>query len=175
MLGNFIADSVKGKQLEKFNSEIQKGIILHRHIDFFTDNHPIVKQSKKRLHPRYRHYAGVIIDIFYDHFLALNWNDYSNTPLNEFTKNVYIFLTKNINILPEKTKQMLPYMIKYNWLYNYQFIEGIKNVLEGMNRRTENKSKMNLAINDLQEHHKVFQDDFRVFFIELQDFSKQNL
>lgn len=170
MIGNFIADHIKGNKFSHFSEGIKKGIILHREIDTFTDTHPIVRKSKRRLHERYRHYDGVIIDIFFDHFLAKNWKEYSEIPLNVYASSVYNLLQENINILPEKTQELLPYMIKYNWLYNYQFAKGIQEVLNGMNRRTQGKSQMNLASEDLLIHYNLFEEDFRAFFQELRAF-----
>lgn len=173
MIGNFIADHVKGRKFSHFSEEIQKGITLHRQIDSFTDSHEIVRTSKHRLHERYRHYDGVIIDIFYDHFLAKNWKNYSEIPLGIYVNSVYQLLNENIEILPEKTQEMLPYMIQYNWLYNYQFAKGIQEVLNGMNRRTNGKSQMNLATEDLLNHYSDFEKDFTSFFKELKEFASQ--
>lgn len=171
MIGNFIADHVKGNKFSHFSEDIQKGILLHREIDTFTDAHEIVKQSKRRLNKRYRHYSGVIIDIFYDHFLAKNWKNYSQIPLDIYVSSVYKLLQENFSILPNKTQEMLPFMIQYNWLYNYQFAKGIQEVLNGMNRRTEGKSQMNLATEDLLNHYPELENDFTAFFKELEDFS----
>ncbi|SEC92371.1 Acyl carrier protein phosphodiesterase [Tenacibaculum sp. MAR_2009_124] len=171
MIGNFIADHIKGNKFSHFSENIQKGILLHRAIDTFTDAHEIVRISKRRLHERYGHYDGIIIDIFYDHFLAINWRDYSEVPLDVYVSSVYKLLEKNIDVLPEKTKNLLPYMVKYNWLYNYQFAKGIKDVLKGMNNRTNGKSMMNLATEDLLLHYDSFNSDFTKFFKDLQDFS----
>src|SRR4051812_44429809 len=89
-LGNFIGDFVKGRNLnEQFPSGIARGIRLHRAIDEFTDSHPIVKKSKDRLRPAYRHYAPVIVDVFYDHFLARNWTRYSDTALADYAEQTY--------------------------------------------------------------------------------------
>ena len=171
MIGNFIADAVRGNKYKHFAPNIQKGIILHRNIDTFTDQHPIVRISKRRLHERYNHYDGVIIDIFYDHFLAKNWQQYSAIPLATFSEDFYKLLHRNYEILPDKIKHMLPFLEKYNWLYNYQFMEGMESVLEGMNRRTKLKSHMNLAIQDLKEHYKVFENDFNLFFKDLIEYT----
>ncbi len=170
MLGNFFADGIKGNKFQHYNDDIKKGIKLHREIDTFTDSHPIVKQSKKRLHDRYRLYKGVIIDIFYDHFLAKNWNHYSVIPLDIYVDSIYRLLNSEFENLPNETQHMLPFMIENNWLYNYQFKEGIQKVLNGMNNRTKNKSQMNLAIEDLEIHYQDFEDDFTLFFQDLQDF-----
>jgi len=167
-----MADAVKGNQYKNYNKDIQNGIILHRAIDSFTDTHSVVKTSKARLNGKYGHFGGVIIDIFYDHFLAKNWSKYSNTPLNEYVSTVYKLLEKNIDILPQKTKEILPFMIEYNWLYNYQFTDCIERVLIGMNRRTGLISNMNLAIEDLNNLYLDFEEDFTIFFKEIIEYSK---
>ena len=96
LTGNFIADAVKGSDYKIYPAEIQTGILLHRYIDTFTDAHPTTRQSKRRLNGRYNHYRGVIIDIFYDHFLAKNWHEYSAIPLDIYADNVYKFLIQNM-------------------------------------------------------------------------------
>ena len=175
MIGNFIADHIRGNQFTHFHQEIQNGIKLHREIDTFTDVHKITRKSKRRLNKRYGLYAGIIIDIFYDHYLAKNWNDYSAIPLDVYVNSIYDLLQNQKEILPEKTIHLLPFMIEYNWLYNYQFKEGIESVLKGMNRRTKNKGQMDLAIEDLKELDKEFEQDFRILFDDLKVFSHQKL
>lgn len=173
MIGNYIADHIKGKQINKYNENIQKGVLLHRAIDEFTDNHPIVKKSKHRLHKRYRHYDGVIIDIFYDYYLAKNWATYSAIPLNIFASSIYTFFENIIENLPTKSQNFTRYMIEYNILYNYQFKEGIQKVLNGMNHRTKGKSQMNLAIEDLTNLEEELENDFKEFFDDLKLFAEQ--
>ena len=148
---------------------------LHREIDTFTDAHEVTRRSKRRLDKKYGLYAGIIIDIFYDHFLAKNWDDYSAIPLEIYVDAVYDLLNKNSDTLPEKTQHMLPFMIEYNWLYNYQYIEGIQRVMNGMNRRTKNKSQMHLSTEDLQTHYQELEADFKEFFADLRDFSNGKL
>ena len=172
-IGNFIADSIRGNKYDQFPERIQKGISLHLDIDTFTDAHAIPKKSSKRLHKNYSHYSRVIVDIFYDHFLAKNWSRYSEIPLDIFVENFYDLLEDNYEVLPPGVKRMMPYMIADNWIYNYSKMEGIAKVLKGMNRRTKNKSKMNFAIIDLEEHYEVFEKEFTAFFEELITFSKQ--
>jgi len=172
-LGNFFADHIRGNKFKHFPDKIQKGILLHREIDTYTDAHPIAKQSSRRLHANYSHYSRVIVDIFYDHFLAKNWLDYSPTPLDVFVDGFYDLLERNFEILPLGTQRMMPYMIADNWLYNYSNLEGISRVLNGMNRRTQNRSKMNFAIVDLEEHYSDFENEFTAFFEELITFSRQ--
>ncbi|PRX54758.1 ACP phosphodiesterase [Flagellimonas meridianipacifica] len=174
-LGNFFADHVKGNKYKHFPEKIQKGILLHREIDTFTDSHPIPKQSSKRLHKNYSHYSRVIVDIFYDHFLAKNWAAYSPVPLDQYVSDFYDLLKENFDILPLATQRLMPYMIADNWLYNYANLDGISRVLNGMNRRTQNRSKMNFAIVDLQENYEDFEKEFTDFFKELITFSRLKL
>lgn len=174
-IGNFIADSIRGKKYKKYPEEIQRGILLHRNIDTFTDAHPTVRKSTKRLHKNYGHYSGVIVDILYDHFLAKNWSQYSNVPLSDYVNSFYDLLEDNYDILPENIQRLMPYMIQENWLLRYASIDGIKATLEGMNRRTKNRSKMNLAIVELREFYDEFEAEFTSFFEELIEFSKAKL
>jgi acyl carrier protein phosphodiesterase len=173
MIGNFIADHIRGNNYEGFSKEIQQGIFLHREIDTFTDAHKIVRKSKRRLHERYRHYDGVIIDIFYDYFLAKNWDNYSAIPLDIYTGSINKLFNEISAELPVKSQQFIKYMIEFNILFNYQFEDGIEKVLNGMNHRTKGKSQMNLAIEDLKKLTKEFEEDFSVFFEDLRNFSNQ--
>jgi len=174
-IGNFMADGIKGKKYKMYERDLQIGILLHREIDTFTDAHKTVRKSTKRLHQKYSHYAGVIVDIFYDHFLAKNWSNYSNIPLDIYVEDFYRSLQKNHDVLPDRTQKMSPYMISGNWLLSYASVEGITKVLHGMNRRTQNRSKMNLATSDLKEYYDEFENEFTQFFEELIEFSKQKL
>jgi acyl carrier protein phosphodiesterase len=174
-IGNFMADGIRGKQFENFPLEVQKGIILHRAIDTFTDAHPVFRQSTKRLHAQYHHYAGVIADVFYDHFLAKNWSTYSEEKLEEYVARFYLSLQDNYDNLSERTQALMPVMIKENWLLSYQSVEGIKHILTQMDRRTNNESKMRLATNELTEFYSEFEQEFTVFFEDLKIHSNQKL
>jgi len=174
-IGNFMADGIKGKKYKKYPKDIQIGILLHREIDTFTDAHKTVRKSTKRLHEKYSHYSGVIVDILYDHFLAKNWNTYSDIPLETYCETFYDSLKENFDILPERVQRLMHYMIADNWLVSYASIEGIQKVLEGMNKRTQNRSKMNLAVKELEDFYKEFESEFTLFFEELINFSKDKL
>lgn len=175
IIGNFIADSVKGKRYLNYPPRIQKGIILHRAIDFYTDTHPVVRKSSSRLFANYRHYSSVIVDIFYDHFLASKWSDYSDEPLEDYIANFYLLLEKNISLLPAPVQRFFPYMIEENWLLSYSSTAGIKKILYQMNRRTQGKSRMDLAVADLKRLYREFETDFEEFFPDLQNFSQQKI
>lgn len=173
-IGNFMADGIHGKP-EDFPADVQKGIILHRAIDTFTDAHPIFRQGTKRLHPRYHHYAGVIMDIYYDHFLAKNWSKYHSTPLEEYTIAFYTALEDNYDILTERTKGLMPHMITYNWLASYATVDGISEILMQMDHRTKNKSGMRTSVDELREFYTEFESEFTEFFEELRAFVKEKL
>ncbi|UZO79860.1 ACP phosphodiesterase [Aquimarina sp. ERC-38] len=174
-IGNFIADSVKGKKFEKFPLRIAQGIHLHRKIDHYTDHHPIVKQSISRLKPTYKRYSGVIVDLFYDHFLAYNWDSYADLPLETYSVEFYKLLQEYQEVLPKRVQNFMPYMIKNNWLLQYASIPGISSILYQMNQRTKNVSKMNFAIIELEQHYSLFQKEFELFFKELQQFTHDQI
>ncbi|GAA4646848.1 acyl carrier protein phosphodiesterase [Pontixanthobacter gangjinensis] len=170
-----MADSIKGKKYLKYPEKIQKGIILHRAIDYYTDTHPVFMESMQRLFPVYGHYSGIIVDIFYDHFLAADWDSYSNVPLKKYTLEFYQLLHEHYEVLPVKVKNFLPYMERDNWLLSYAEIEGIRQVLSGLNKRTGGKSNMHLAVKELQEHYSEFRKEFKKFFADLMNFSEEKL
>ncbi|MGO4771435.1 ACP phosphodiesterase [Flavobacterium sp. W22_SRS_FK3] len=174
-IGNFMADGIRGKQFDHFPHDVQKGIILHRFIDTYTDSHDIFRKSTKRLHEKYHHYAGVIVDIVYDHFLAKNWTKYSDEKLEDFIHRFYNSLHANYAILTEKTQSLMPYMIERNWLLSYQTVEGIHQILTQMDRRSKNISKMQFASEELKEFYADFENEFTTFFEDIQHHSKQKL
>lgn len=174
-IGNFMADGIRGKNFDTFPMEIQKGIILHRAIDTFTDAHPIFRQSTKRLHANYHHYSGIIVDIFYDHFLAKNWSNYSDEKLEDFTERFYQSLMNNHDSLTLKTQKMLPYMIDHNWLLSYQTIEGIENVLIRMDNRMKRDSNMRFSVAELRTFYLEFENEFTTFFEEIKTHSNQRI
>lgn len=170
LVGNFIADAVKGNAMNDFSDGIKSGIKLHRLIDEFTDRHPLHKASRKKLHKRYGHYSGVMIDIFYDHFLARNWVNYSDKPLKEYTEDVYNIIDNYRDILPERISYMLKYMVPQNWLLNYAKLEGIERVLRGMASRAKFESGMETGVEELTRYNLEFETEFSQFFPELRQF-----
>ena len=174
-IGNFMADSIRGNSYENYPDEIKKGVLLHRSIDSFTDMHPVYRQSKHRLHEKYGHYSGVIMDIFYDHFLAKNWANYSNKKLEEYADEFYQLLRDNYDLLTAKIQGMMPYMIVRNWLVSYASISGLEMILFQMDHRTKNRVAMHEAIVELQEFYLEFETEFTLFFEELQQHCKNKL
>ncbi len=170
-----MADGIRGNDYRNFNPDIQKGILLHRAIDTFTDTHPIFRKSKHRLHEAYGHYSGVIMDVFYDHFLAKNWERYSETPLETYVAAFYSSLEEHYDLLTEKTKGLMPYMIERNWLVSYASIDGIATILFQMDQRTKNRSRMQYSVRELQEYYVNFEIEFTLFFEEIKQFATDKL
>jgi acyl carrier protein phosphodiesterase len=174
-IGNFMADGIHGKNLDSFPLDIQKGIVLHRAIDTFTDAHPIFRQSTKRLHTSYHHYSGIIVDIFYDHFLAKNWSSYSEEKLADYTARFYQSLEDNFDILTDKTQKMMPYLIAQNWILSYQTIDGIEIILEKMDNRMKQNSTMRFSVRELITYYSEFESEFTTFFEEVRMHSNLKL
>jgi acyl carrier protein phosphodiesterase len=171
-IGNFMADGIHGKNFDEYPIDVQKGIRLHREIDSFTDFHPIFRQSKHRLHERYGHYSGVIMDIFYDHFLAKNFSKYSAIPLEEFVSDFFQVLDANFEILTPRFKKILPTLKKENWFLLYATTEGLSHILYMMDRRTKLQYKMQFSVEELELFYTEFENEFTLFFAEMKAFVK---
>ncbi|WP_338410694.1 acyl carrier protein phosphodiesterase [uncultured Flavobacterium sp.] len=174
-IGNFMADGIRGNDYLNYPQGVKKGIILHRKIDTFTDAHEVFRISKHRLHERYGHYSGVIVDILYDHFLAKNWSKYSEETLDKFVARFYKSLKDNYEVLTPRTKRILPLMIEQNWLLSYATIEGISKILYQMDSRTKFKSKMQFSPEELKIFYTEFENEFTLFFEELRIHVAQKL
>jgi acyl carrier protein phosphodiesterase len=168
MVGNFIADGVKGKTYVEFEPEIAHGILMHREIDTFTDSHVLVRHSKGFFREKYGLYSGVLVDLFYDHFLAKNWKKYSSEPLSTFAERAYRIFEKYFLAMPTAYQHMFPYMQRENWLLNYVHLEGIQRSLNGMSRRIARHPGIERSIPDLKNHYEEVEQDFISFFPELE-------
>ena len=174
LVGNFAGDFIKGRQaLARYDPEIVRGVELHRAIDGFTDKHPVVQESKDRLRPRYRHYAGVIVDVFYDHFIATHWKQFHKMPLEDYARRVYATIGGFASVLPDRFNEMFTYMVRGNWLVSYRDIAGVHRALSGMASRSPYESGMEHASKDLKTHYEEFEGEFERFFPELQAFASQ--
>ncbi|MDF1546623.1 MAG: ACP phosphodiesterase [Bacteroidales bacterium] len=167
LIGNFIADSVKGKAYQIYRPKIQQGIILHRKIDELTDNHIITKDLASLFKPGYQKYSGIVIDIFYDHFLSKNWNKFSDVKLEDFIKRCHKVLLKNITILPPKVQGFLPIMVATNRLLSYSKLEGLKISLERMAKYTSLPEASIFAIKTLKVNYDYFNESFLSFFADI--------
>jgi acyl carrier protein phosphodiesterase len=174
MLGNFVGDHVKGNRYKLFPPDVARGIILHRHIDSFTDQHLLVKEGIKLLRPGYGKYSGIVVDVFFDHFLACNWANYSPISLRHFARNAHAVFLSNFWLLPSKVKQFLPFLIGHKRLESYAFRENIKHVLDIMSRYSSLPDKSDWAILILNEEYNQFQTLFRSFFAEMIEYIERD-
>ncbi len=167
LVGNLIADAVKGNQFSLYPEMVAQGIWLHRQIDTFTDSHPIVARSKNTIRQQAGRYSGVVVDIYYDHFLARMWDHFSKIPLDQFTASAYHILGDHSYLLPARVKRILPYMIAQNWLNGYANLEELKRIFYGMDRRTKLVSGMRWAVDTLEDHYDSLKIDFENLYPEL--------
>ncbi len=172
MVGNFIGDQVKGNKYRDFPSQISYGIHMHRHIDSYTDQHLLVKESMKLLKPAYGRYSGIVTDIFFDHFLAANWAEHSNITLKQFSKHAHAVLLTNFLILPFQVKQFLPFLIQHKRLESYANKSNLFQVLEIMSKRTTLPSNSQWAMEILEQEYGQFEALFRSFFSDLVYYSE---
>jgi acyl carrier protein phosphodiesterase len=171
LVGNLVEDYVVGRiehpRNQHFSERIKDGILLHRLIDTFTDTHPVVSTCKTVLYKTYHKYASVVIDIYFDHYLAKHWYSYSTEPFEEFRKRVHQAFINHWEILPDKMKPMIESMIKYDWLKNYAEFWGMERALSGIAKRTAFKSNMEQGVNDLKEYYEFFDENFSLFFPQM--------
>jgi len=165
--GNFIADWVKGNKYFQYPLGIQNGIVMHRKIDSFTDSHPIVMDSKSKFREIYGKHSGIFVDVLYDHFLAKNWDLYSDENLQTKANSFYLVLIKKYNFLPEKIKFFLPHLIFSNRLVRYETLEGLQNSIEIMENRTSLPCKSEEALEIVRKNYSTLNKEFSLFFKDL--------
>lgn len=169
-LGNFIGDYVKGKQYQNYPPDVAKGILLHRKIDTFTDNHAMVRQSANRLKPIYGRYAGVVVDMLYDHLLAKNWHHYHPTPLHQFVTETHELLVRNYLLLPKRVKLFLPFLIASRRIETYATTSGIKTALDIMAKHTSLPHHSDFAIDCIKNQHTQFEQEFTIFINDIKQY-----
>lgn len=168
LAGNFLGDFVSKKDFEKLPESIQKGVLLHRAIDNFTDRHEITKSSNRLMHEQHGKYAAVLSDIFYDHFLALHWDKFHDKPLQEFATNTYQLLGEYVEHFPDSAKSFYQYMCHYNILYRYKELEGMEQVVQGMARRSRFGQHMANGVQTLVENYSELETNFLRFYPSLE-------
>jgi len=169
-LGNFIGDFVKGNKYQLYPEQVAYGIRLHRSIDSFTDGHPDIKACMQLLRPGYGRFSGVVADIFFDHYLASNWNEFSTVTLRQFAKQAHAVFLSNFFLLPMRVKQFLPFLIQHKRLESYAQKENLFHVLEIMSNRTSLPSNSAWAMSMLHQEYDQFESLFRSFFPEITDY-----
>jgi acyl carrier protein phosphodiesterase len=171
LVGNMISDFVKGKKRFEYSDAVQKGIMLHRNIDTFTDAHEATKIAKQYFKPAVGLYAGAFVDVVYDHFLACDKNEFTDYSLLPFSLFVYATLDKYEAVVPERFSHMLPYMKRDNWLYNYRTLYGTERSFGGLMHRAKYLESNNAAFECFRENHKALQDCYTVFFPDVKKFA----
>jgi acyl carrier protein phosphodiesterase len=177
MIGNFLGDYLRNKQVAALPEQVQKGIQLHRQIDSYTDQHPEVLKGVRRLYKRHSKYAPVIVDVFYDYLLTVNWRQYSNHPLPAFTEEIYKLLQKHLHLMPYPVRDYVPQMIADNWLETYRTHNGIAYTFRRMRRRTSKPELLERAVDSLVEQFPEFNEEFNCFFPDViafvEDYKRQ--
>ena len=175
VIGNLMGDTVKGKQYESYPHDIKTGLLMHRSIDSFTDTQTEVKASVETVRPAFGRYSGIVCDIYYDHFLAKHWSDFSKHTLADFAQSVYLNLNENLSILPPVAQRISAFMMIRNWLGTYDKFDFLHQVFLGMNYRTSKKGNMDVAVEVLQEHYETLEAHFFQFMPKVESFSKDYL
>lgn len=167
ILGNLLGDFAQGAAKEQYSTAIQQGIELDRKVDIYTDTHLIVREAKRSISSERKRYAGILINVFYDHFLAKHWMKYSSIPLQYFTQKVYTLLLQQQNVLPDTLRQILPTMIQQDWLTSYQQISGVEAAIARIARRLKRSEPLVNGVEELKVHYQEFELGFEIFFPEL--------
>lgn len=175
LVGNMISDFVKGKRKFEYSPGVQKGITLHRAIDDFTDNHEATRQSKKYFKSNYGLYSGAFVDIVYDHFLAKDANEFPGNALQDFSQKTYLQLQAFYPVFPERFQRMFYYMRTQDWLYHYQFKEGVKNSFNGLTRRAKYMDDYETAFRIFESHYEPLGNYYLAFFPEVKRFAFEKL
>jgi acyl carrier protein phosphodiesterase len=163
LLGNLMGDFVKGHLDNAYSPEIRRGIELHRKVDTFAQTNKEVRRSKSRFDQTYRHHKGILVDVFYDHFLAKNWDRYSAIPLADFARQVYQALEDYYTLLPEELRRIAPRMIAKNWLECYRDVRTIEIVLQRISERLTRPNRLGEGITELKNNYAELEDDFTSF------------
>ena len=170
--GNFIGDDVKGNGYLDFPERIQKGILLHRHIDSFTDTHESTSKTLQLLYPKMGKVSGIALDIYNDHFLAKNWEQYSDEKLLDFTLDFYKEVQAYSKYMPPSLERLYYFMQKDNWLYHYKSKSKLSTTFSNMVKKYPFAEKLNFASECLVEHYDSLEEHFSTFFPLLRVSSK---
>ncbi len=173
LLGSLYGDFVKGPLRGQWPADIEAAIRLHRRIDVFTDSHPLVIQAKARFPQARRRYAGIILDLFFDHCLARHWSGFATVPLDQFCGRVYQVLQAEA-CLPERLALQVPRMAAQDWLGSYRDFAVLELVLVGMQRRLSRAGVLDGAMQELEQLYQPLLEDFHQFYPQLQAFAQAN-
>jgi acyl carrier protein phosphodiesterase len=173
MVGSLMGDFVKGPLDSQYAPPIMRGLVLHRRVDTYTDSHALVVRSRSRISPERRRYAGILIDLFYDHYLAVHWSDYADMPLDEFTASVYASLLERADLLPDRLQQIAPHMARTDWLGSYRSIEAVGEALNRIGTRFKRGNPLLGSIEELHSSYAALEEDFREFLPQVVRFARE--
>lgn len=172
LLGSLYGDFVKGRLQGEYSPQIESAIQLHRSIDVFTDAHPLVDQSLSRFSQTRRRYAGIVLDVFFDHCLARDWAQYAEGPLDRFTSGFYQVLVTQPQ-LPKRLAAIAPHMAADDWLGSYRDFAVLEQVFRGIARRLSRPEELAGSMADLHALYEPLSEDFRAFYPQLQTYARQ--
>lgn len=174
IVGAILGDFVKGREVRGWNEQVRLAIEQHRAIDGYTDRHPVVVASRTLISAERRRFAGVLVDIFYDHFLARHWSRYHDQPLPCFTRRVYDALLPQRAQLPPRLQSILPGMAVNDWLASYAELRAVDYALNGIARRLRYPDRarvLHAAVGELERNYAALEDHFERFFPQLREFA----
>jgi len=172
MIGSFLGDFVKGSIGDRFSPEISTGIKFHRKVDIYADAHKKTVASRNLFSREKRRFAGIILDICYDHFLSKHWSEYSDIALPQFIDHVYDRLQKYQDIFPERLKSVLPLLISQNWLGTYMSLKGVEITLNRIAKRISRKNSLEGSVSEIRSNYADLESNFLAFFPDLVVFAK---
>lgn len=167
MIGSLMGDFAKGRLSPELSPAIRQGILIHRRVDSFTDMHPVFGRSRGRIRPQFRRYSGILIDLFYDHFLACRWTQYSDSSLEDFAQRAYRVMREHLHSFPSPMQRSMSYMVRNRLLQSYREPAGIERALRGIETRLKRPSHLHQAAADLEDRYQALGEDFDLFFPDL--------
>lgn len=174
MIGALLGDFAGAGYVGDYTPEIEREIAIHRKVDSYTDSHPVVLAAKELFEPGRRRFAGILLDMFYDHVLLANWAQYSDRPAGELIARFYAALQAHRAILPERLQRMLPYMIGQDWLGSYQELAGVEFAAARVSQRlSRNGELLRAGLEDLRENYESLSAGFHEFFPQLTRFVEE--
>ena len=172
LLGSFLGDFVKGNAKDRYVKAIEQGIVFHRKVDTFADQHVLTADCRSLFSPGQRRFAGIIVDICFDHFLSRYWDTYAPVELDEFAEHVYTVMQTHSRILPPRLQAVLPRMRRQNWLITYGTLEGVRITLERISKRISQKNPLNDSIEEVVDNYDDLENNFLAFFPDLIEFTR---
>ena len=169
LVGNLLGDFCKGVDERRLSVEVKAGLINHRAVDKFTDNHPLVRQAKVCFSPHRRRFAGIALDVLFDYYLISHWHLFSAIPFDVFRKNTYQLIVQGVPLMPEPMQQVMTRVVSQDWFANYQSLQGVGHTLDQIADRLRFSNQFSGCIEDIRKHNNALEAVFLSFFVQLQE------